>query len=202
MNKLFTLMACLLTATALIAEEDNSEIFNQNEIVQDSEPSEVTSQELAESSNETTESKDDVIILSQRDNLVVVNNTHLDEGGPGRALFLVWGGDTKGAPVYTDNLLPGQQDDKDSRYVGNGHNTRTFEVTVYRVRDGEKLEVGKFSHTIYNNPGPGSGHSEKTSIFKNYTAHTVELWREYYVSVNDGVQRVIAPIGSIPRDQW
>lgn len=137
------------------------------------------------------------LCASQRDTLEVVNDTHRDEGGPTRDLYLIWDGDVKDPPQYTERLTPGEMDSRDSVKVKAGHNVKNYEITVFRWKDGKKLRIGRFIHGIYNPPLLG-GHTETTRIFKNYAADHVTFYREYYV--ND--EKCVAPIGSIPRDQW
>jgi hypothetical protein len=204
----FTLFACLFTATALIAEDDSSEIFNQNEMVQDSEVSNVENQ-VSDDVSQVTEDvaqSEPVDLASQRDTLWIVNDTHRDEGGSGRSLYLLWDGDvhyTYEQPRQTYSLDPGQKDYRDSTYIHNGYNTRNFDISVFRIKDGERLKVGAFRHGIYCG---SSGETETVTIFKNYTADEVQLLCEYWVFSrapnDDSAVKVTEFIGSIPRDQW
>lgn len=140
-----------------------------------------------------------IALATKRHKLEIINETHKDEGGPGRDLYLVWRRDVHNPPQTTEKLHQGTSDTKKSRGIGNGHNFRHFDVTVYRWKDGEKKRVGSFVHSIYAN-ALENGHKETTKIFKNYTADKVQLWREWFDHLSERTET--EPVGSLPRDEW
>lgn len=131
--------------------------------------------------------------------LVISNDTHSDDGAPGRDLFLVWGGDVYNSPQITKRLQQGAFDAKQSRDIGYGGNFRHFDIDVYRWKKGEKKFIGRFIHSIYAPPF-GNGHKEYTRIFKDYYENAIWIGREWYNPRLGKKEREY--IGSISREEW
>ncbi|MGQ7108359.1 hypothetical protein ACUN13_29470 [Bacillus cereus group sp. Bce041] len=142
--------------------------------------------------------RDKVEEVGQRSKLEVINNTNFEPNpesgkGEGSELHLKWGGDTRPENQETD-LPVGQSDTKESKYVHNGGNIRTFIVGVSKG----DIPIGGFIHSVKNPPG-GAG-SENTTLHVQYVGDEVVVYRNYFNTTTDEVMR--EDIGTISLEDW
>lgn len=128
-----------------------------------------------------------------RSKLTVFNRTNVEEG-PGAELHLKWRGDTR--PKDQESDVPvGESVTKESKYVGNGGNSRTFEVVVYK----EEILIGTFEHKVYNPLSPEDAGESNAYIQVDYQRDAVLLYREY---TDTNGTWLTDPIGTISREDW
>jgi hypothetical protein len=110
------------------------------------------------------------ITASNRAKLQVTNATAFETGIP-RTLRIVWSGDVHQGSA--EDILPnGESVTRTSKGIGHGGNTMTFNLDVYREKDGVSTFLGSLSLPVYNLPGiAGRG----AVSFKTYFATTGEV---------------------------
>ncbi|MDF2064957.1 hypothetical protein [Bacillus sp. Cr_A10] len=133
-----------------------------------------------------------------RSKLTVHNQTVVEEG-PGATLTLSWGGDTRPEGQKVD-VGVGQNDTKESKYVKNGGNWRTFDVTVSKG----DIAIGNFLHSVYNAPSPADAGVDDTYIRVDYQREGVLLYRVYFTagSPEGGAEMHLENIGMISVEDW
>ncbi|OYN65426.1 hypothetical protein [Bacillus safensis] len=134
--------------------------------------------------------------VTKRNKLTIKNKTHEDFEDEKFIFKLIWTGDVHQEHDETPRLEPGQEDTKSSRGIGNGGNTRNFDVEVRLLTpENEDLFVGKFRHFITAPPG-SSGEHEETEI--HFDSDSWNFYRTYWTMYGDKLEKNEDVIGPLP----
>lgn len=138
----------------------------------------------------------DLTATTYRSKLEVYNRT-FDDSGLARTLKIVWTGDVH-QPPQEDIIASGESFRRESRGIGNGGNFRTFNLDVYREKDGAWLPSGGINIPVWNGGprAPGSSYA----LLKTYIATSGEVVLSCEYPLKE--ENIVTDLAVFSRSDW